>query len=69
MNTLQIIEEVLRLSGPFVTPLGREKHKAWLESKPTDWLEKRRADLQDSNSRNGAAQLRFKFKQRENYAH
>ena len=62
MSTLEIIEEVLKLSGPFTSDAARNAHKRWLEGQPTNKLEQRRTDLLASSQRpGGQGQLGLRY--------
>lgn len=45
MSTLELIEDVLRRSGPFTSEAARTRHRRWLAGHTTDRLEKRRLEL------------------------
>lgn len=60
MSTLELIEDILRLSGPFLTERHRAAHQHWLESRTTERLISRRQDLLESEGRPaGQRELEF----------
>jgi len=62
VSTLAIIEEILKLSGPFASDAARNAHRRWLEGLPTNKLEQRRTDLLASLQRpSGQGQLGLRY--------
>lgn len=60
MSTQALVEEILRLSGPFVDDRARLRHRRWLERRSTEKLLLRRQELLDTAGRpGGQRQLNF----------
>ena len=51
MSTLDLIQDILRLSGPFMSNEASERHKRWLEGLGTEKLLARRQELLDTDQR------------------
>ena len=62
MSTINLIDVILNLSGPFTTEKAKSAHRRWLTMLTTETLERRRqALLQTSQRPAGQGTLKFSY--------